>query len=67
MGTKVREANWTINSSEYYIVSAYDDNYLHLTGLHISLSASDFLKNAIQELWKKVISTFVKVDKTKVK
>ena len=67
MGTKVREANWTINSSEYYIVSAYDDNYLHLTGLHISLSASDFLKSAIQELWKIVILTFVEEDRMKMK
>ena len=67
MGTKVREANWTINSSEYYIVSAYDDNYLHLTGLHISLNASDFLKSAIQELWKIVILTFVEEDRMKMK
>ena len=67
MGTKVREANWTINSSEYYIVSAYDDNYLHLTGLHISLSDSDFLKSAIQELWKIVILTFVEEDRMKMK
>lgn len=28
--------------NEYYIVSAYEDNYLHLTGLHTSLSAGDF-------------------------
>jgi len=30
--------------NEYYIVSAYEDNYLHLTGLHTSLSASEFFE-----------------------
>ena len=28
--------------NEFYIVSAHEDNYLHLTGLHTSLSAEDF-------------------------
>ena len=31
-------------NNEYYIVSAYNDNYLHLTGLHTSLNASDFFE-----------------------
>ena len=30
--------------NEYYIVSAYKDNYLHLTGLHTNLSASAFFE-----------------------
>lgn len=30
--------------NEYYIVSAYEDNYLHLTGLHTSLDASTFFE-----------------------
>ena len=30
--------------NEYYIASAYEDNYLHLTGLHTSLDAATFLK-----------------------
>ena len=28
--------------NEYYIVSAYEDNYLHLTGLHTNLDATTF-------------------------
>ena len=31
-------------NNEYYIVSAYNDNYLHLTGLHTSLNASEFFE-----------------------
>ena len=30
--------------NEYYIVSAYEDNYLHLTGLHTRLDASTFFE-----------------------
>lgn len=30
--------------NEYYIVSAYEDNYLHLTGLHTSLDAATFFE-----------------------
>lgn len=30
--------------NEYYIVSAYEDNYLHLTGLHTSLDAAAFFE-----------------------
>lgn len=30
--------------SEYYIVAAYEDNYLHLTGLHTSLNAATFFE-----------------------
>lgn len=30
--------------NEYYVVSAYEDNYLHLTGLHTSLSAAIFFE-----------------------
>lgn len=30
--------------NEYYIVSAYEDNYLHLTGLHTNLPASTFFE-----------------------
>lgn len=30
--------------NEYYIVSAYEDNYLHLTGLHTSLAAATFFE-----------------------
>ena len=30
--------------NEYYIISAHEDNYLHLTGLHTSLSASKFFE-----------------------
>lgn len=30
--------------SEYYIVSAHEDNYLHLTGLHTSLGAAEFFE-----------------------
>ena len=29
---------------EYYIVSAFEDNYLHLTGLHTSLDAATFFE-----------------------
>lgn len=32
--------------NRYYIVSAYEDNYLHLTGLHTNLSASLFFEKA---------------------
>ncbi|MCF0115541.1 MAG: hypothetical protein HUJ56_09320 [Erysipelotrichaceae bacterium] len=28
--------------NSYYIVSAHEDNYLHLTGVHTNLTASDF-------------------------
>lgn len=34
--------------NRYYIVSAYEDNYLHLTGLHTNLSASVFFEKAYQ-------------------
>ncbi len=30
--------------NEYYIVSAYEDNYLHLTGLHTNLDATTFFE-----------------------
>lgn len=30
--------------NEYYIVSAYEDNYLHLTGLHTRLDAATFFE-----------------------
>lgn len=30
--------------NEYYIISAHEDNYLHLTGLHTSLGASKFFE-----------------------
>lgn len=30
--------------NEYYIVSAYEDNYLHLTGLHTSMDADTFFE-----------------------
>ena len=30
--------------NEYYIVSAHEDNYLHLTGLHTSLDATTFFE-----------------------
>lgn len=30
--------------NEYYIISAYEDNYLHLTGLHTFLNASKFFE-----------------------
>ncbi len=30
--------------NEYYIVSAYEDNYLHLTGLHTSLDSATFFE-----------------------
>ena len=30
--------------NEYYIVSAYEDNYLHLTGVHTSLDAATFFE-----------------------
>lgn len=30
--------------NEYYIVAAYEDNYLHLTGLHTKLDASTFFE-----------------------
>ena len=38
--------------NEYYIVSAYEDNYL---------------RSVIKELWKKLILIFVKMDKMKKK
>lgn len=30
--------------NEYYIVAAYEDNYLHLTGLHTKLDATTFFE-----------------------
>ena len=30
--------------NEYYIVAAYEDNYLHLTGLHTKLDAATFFE-----------------------
>ena len=30
--------------SEYYIVAAYEDNYLHLTGVHTGLDATTFFE-----------------------
>ena len=30
--------------SEYYIISAHEDNYLHLTGLHTDLDALSFFE-----------------------
>ena len=33
----------------YYIIAAHKDNYLHLTGLHTSLDASNFFKNVTKE------------------
>ena len=31
-------------TSSYYIVSAHEDNYLHLTGVHTNLGASAFFQ-----------------------
>lgn len=33
--------------NEYYIVSACEDNYLHLTGLHTNLSAEEFFQKCL--------------------
>ena len=35
---------------KYYIVSAFEDNFLHLTGVQTSLEAKTFLKNVIKRL-----------------
>ena len=32
------------SNSAYYVVSAHEDNYLHLTGVHTNLSASTFFQ-----------------------
>lgn len=41
--------------STYYIVSAHEDNYLHLTGVHTNLNASAFFGSAMTEHWKKIL------------
>lgn len=33
--------------SEYYIISAHKDNYLHLTDLHTNLDASSFFLRSV--------------------
>lgn len=53
--------------SEYYIISAHEDNYLHLTGLHTDLDALSFLRSVIVALYKKVILIFAKMDRMKKK
>ena len=53
--------------NEYYIISAHEDNYLHLTGLHTSLGASKFLKNVMMEHWKKRILILKRMVRQKAK
>lgn len=53
--------------NEYYIVSAHEDNYLHLTGLHTNLDAASFLRSVIRVHWKNVILLFVKRGRMKKK
>lgn len=46
--------------SAYYIVSAHEDNYLHLTGLHTSLSAEDFFYKCLNGTLDETDFDFVK-------
>ena len=46
--------------NEYYIVSAHEDNYLHLTGLHTSLSAEDFFNKCLAGTLEESDFDFVK-------
>jgi len=46
--------------NEYYIVSAYEDNYLHLTGLHTSLSASEFFEKCYKRTLEESDFDFIK-------
>ena len=51
----------------YYIIAAHKDNYLHLTGLHTSLDASNFFKNVTKEPQRRLILIFAKMGKQKRK
>lgn len=46
--------------NKYYIVSAHEDNYLHLTGLHTSLSADDFFEKCYKGTLEESDFDFVK-------
>jgi len=35
--------------NDYYIISANEDNYQHLTGIHSLISSKEFLINVIME------------------
>ena len=46
--------------SDYYIVSAHADNYLHLTGLHTSLSAEEFFNRCLNGTLEEIDFDFAK-------
>lgn len=46
--------------SEYYIVSAHEDNYLHLTGLHTNLNAEDFFYKCLNGTLEESDFDFIK-------
>ena len=46
--------------NEYYIVSAYEDNYLHLTGLHTNLPASTFFEKCYKRTLEEADFDFCK-------
>jgi len=46
--------------NDYYIVSAHEDNYLHLTGLHTNLSAEDFFNKCLNGTLEESDFDFVK-------
>lgn len=46
--------------NEYYIVSAHEDNYLHLTGLHTNLDAASFFEKCYSGTLKEADFDFCK-------
>ncbi|MBQ3601227.1 MAG: hypothetical protein II992_08530 [Lachnospiraceae bacterium] len=49
---------------EYYIVSAYEDNYLHLTGLHTKLNAATFFEKCYKGTLEEYDFDFSKIGQT---
>lgn len=50
--------------SAYYIVSAHEDNYLHLTGVHTTLSASAFFQKCYDGTLEECDFDFIKDGQT---
>lgn len=48
---------------KYYILVANKDNYLHLVGVHTTLTPSEFLKNVLMILLLEMILIFQKNQK----
>lgn len=49
---------------KYYIVDAHEDNYLHLTGVSVTMSQNDFFKNCIDGSLQETDFSFIKAGQT---